>query len=45
MLRCWSVLVPLKLAAGFEDVRTLERLAMRPLQIESASVLTCTGVG
>jgi hypothetical protein len=38
--------VPLKLAAGFEDVRTsLERLAMRPLQIESASVLTCTGVG
>jgi hypothetical protein len=46
MLRCWSVLVPLKLAAGFEDVRTsLERLAMRPLQIEAASVLTCTGVG
>jgi hypothetical protein len=37
MLRCWSVLVPLKMAAGFEDARTsLERLAMRPMQIAPA---------
>jgi hypothetical protein len=35
MVRCWSVLLPLKLVSGFEDVATsLERRALGPLRLE-----------
>jgi hypothetical protein len=35
MIRCWSVLLPLKLTARFDDVMaTLEKRALGPLWIE-----------
>jgi hypothetical protein len=35
MIRCWSILLPLKLTAGFDDVMVaLEKRAMGPLLIE-----------
>jgi hypothetical protein len=35
MLRCWRVLIPLKMMAGYEEViTTLEREAMKPERIK-----------
>jgi hypothetical protein len=36
MIRCWSVLLPLKMVTGFEDaVSSLERRALGPLHLEA----------
>jgi hypothetical protein len=39
MLRCWTILVPLKLVERFEDVMVkLEQVAMRPERILAGQV-------
>jgi hypothetical protein len=39
MIRCWSVLVPLKMATGFESApSSMEKLVSGPLLIEAPSL-------